>query len=99
MNLYSLSKEEFFDPGLHGGYIIEGGMAMPGKIDLPMEAVLVDELEELAPGHGDHLFRSGEAAVVTHDPPHEARTQEHIRPFQQNDLRPLFTSREGGSTA
>jgi hypothetical protein len=39
MNLYSLSKEEFFDPGLHGGYIIEGGMAMPGKIDLPMEAV------------------------------------------------------------
>jgi hypothetical protein len=82
MNLYSFFKEEGFDPGLHGGYIVERGMVVPGKIDVPMEAILIGELEELPPGHGNHLFRSGEATVVAHDPSHQTRAQEHVRSLQ-----------------
>jgi hypothetical protein len=70
-------------------------VAVPRKFDVAVQAVLVDQLEDLAPSHGDHLFGGRETAIVSHDPTDQTGPQKHIRPFDQHDLRTLFASGQG----
>jgi hypothetical protein len=74
-------------------------MAVARKFNVSVKRIPIDELKELAPTHGDHLFRGGEAAIVAHDPPDETGSQQHVRPLNQKDFGPLFSGRERGSAS
>ena len=57
-------------------HIIEGGVGVAGKGDVPVPGAAVGEGEELPRPPGLHLQRCGEAAVVLHDPPHPPGPQQ-----------------------
>jgi hypothetical protein len=47
-------------------------MVVAWKIDKAMKTILIRELEEFTPRHGNHLLGSSKTAVVSHDPAHQA---------------------------
>ena len=51
------------------------------KLDVLMEAILIDDLEDLASAHGDHLLGGRETAVISHDPADQSCSQKHVRPL------------------
>ena len=90
MDLNPFSQEKSFHHRLHGGDIIQGGMRMTGEFNPAMKTILIDQMEDFPTSHGDHLLGGAEAAVVAHDSPDQAGSQQHVRPFNQKDLGALF---------
>ncbi len=94
----ALLKKESLNQWLHCCHIVERGMAMAWKFYPLMEGILIDELKEVAASHGDHLFCSGKAAIVPHNPSHQTGSEQHVGPFDQKNFSALFLGRDRAST-
>ena len=93
--LISFFHQKSLNHRLHRRHIIEGSMMMLWKLNVPVEAILVNKLEDFAAAHGDHLLGGREATIVSHDAAHQSGSQKHVRPFDQDDLcLPVFGQRE-----
>jgi hypothetical protein len=65
-------------------------MKMSRKGDIFVEKIGFDHGKQIPAPHGLQFFGGSEPAVVPHDSAHKARTEKHVRPFQQDYLSPLF---------
>jgi hypothetical protein len=71
-------------------------MMVAREIDKTMKTILIRELEEFTPRHGDHFLGSRKTTIVSHDPAHQAGAQEHISALNENDLSTLLRGRDRG---
>jgi hypothetical protein len=60
------------------------------KFDVPVQSVLVCQLEELASAHGDQFLGCREPAVVSHDAAHKAGSEKHVCALDQHNFSTLF---------
>jgi hypothetical protein len=73
-------------------------MTVARKIDKAMKTILIRELEEFAPRHGNHLLGSSKTAIVSHNSAHQAGAQEHVGALNENNLSTLLRGRDRSCT-
>jgi hypothetical protein len=74
-------------------------MLMAWKGNIPVQGIGVSQGEELAATQGDHFLGRRKPAVVAHDAAHKTGPEQHICPFQEQNLRTLFPRGYGRSAA
>jgi hypothetical protein len=65
-------------------------MPMSRKFDVPVQSVLVGQVEEFSSAQGDQFFGCREPTVVSHDAAHKAGSKKHVGALNQYDFSALF---------